>query len=569
MLRSGGECGIVVPSGIYTDLGAKQLREMFFAQTRVRGLFGFENRKDIFEGVDTRFKFVVLTFEKGGRTEDFPAAFMRHEVEELSRFPSEGSVKISVDLVRRLSPDSLSVIEFKSERDVQIAHKLSIHPMLCGDDKGWGLELYGEELNMTRSAESFLTKPTKSPLYEGAMIWQFDHQYSEPRYWVKEADIRQSFLEKRLKRTVGLDRLPKDLKPDYEVNRIAIRKIASNTNERTLISALVPPRSFAGNSLSVHFPFFHTKDGYNTLRFSGPESLVILAELNSFVLDYVLRARMTTNLNLFYLYQLPVPRLTAKDPAFAKIVSRAAKLVCTTPEFDDLAAEAGIGSHTKGVTDATLRAKLLAELDALVAHLYGVNEEEFAHILTAFPLVAHPVKDAALAAFRAFMPKPGDPQIASLLAAGESAKVEFKSSARWDLRENKKNPVMEQVILKTIAAFLNSDGGTLLLGVSDEGAALGLEHDYQTLQKKNADGYELFLTDLLLTHYGKDCSPCVGITFHPLEGKQVCRVIAQPAPRPVWVKEAAEEHLYIRSGNSTRRLSTREALDYCKTRWKQ
>jgi predicted HTH transcriptional regulator len=145
--------------------------------------------------------------------------------------------------------------------------------------------------------------------------------------------------------------------------------------------------------------------------------------------------------------------------------------------------------------------------------------------------------------------------------------VEFKSSARWDLRENKKNPVLEQVILKTVAAFLNTDGGTLLLGVSDEGAVLGLEHDYQTLQKKNADGYELFLTELLLGHYGKDCSPCVRITFHSLDSKEVCRLIAQPAPRPVWVKEGAEEHLYIRSGNSTRRLSTREALDYCKTRW--
>ena len=70
---------------------------------------------------------------------------MRHHVEELSRFPSEGSVKISVDLVRRLSPDSLSVIEFKNEQDVQIAQRLSVHPMLFGDQRGWGLELYGED----------------------------------------------------------------------------------------------------------------------------------------------------------------------------------------------------------------------------------------------------------------------------------------------------------------------------------------------------------------------------------------------------------------------------------------
>jgi predicted HTH transcriptional regulator len=127
---------------------------------------------------------------------------------------------------------------------------------------------------------------------------------------------------------------------------------------------------------------------------------------------------------------------------------------------------------------------------------------------------------------------------------------------------------MEQIILKTVAAFLNSEGGTLLLGISDDGVALGLEHDYQTLQKKNADGYELFLSDLLLNHYGKDCSPYVHISFHRLEGKQICRITADPASRPVWVKEAADEHLYIRSDNSTRRLTTREAIEYCKTRWK-
>ena len=331
---------------------------------------------------------------------------MRHEITELTRFPTEGAVSICVELVRRLSPDSLSVMEFKSDQDVQIAQKMSVHPMLFGDTKGWQLELYGEELNMTRSAECFLTRQTKSTLFEGGMIWQFDHQYSEPRYWVKEADLRQTFLGKRFKRIEGLDHLPKDLRNDYEVNRIAIRKIASNTNERTLIVALVPPYSFAGNSLSVHFPFHHTKDKYNTLRFSGSETLAIIAELNSFVVDYVLRSRMTTNLNLFYLYQLAIPRLTAADPAFGPIVQRAARLICTTPDFDALAKEVSAAlklppAAVKGVTDAAARARLRAELDGLIAHLYGLTESEFAHILSTFPLVAQGVKDAALDAHRA------------------------------------------------------------------------------------------------------------------------------------------------------------------------
>ncbi|MGL4375368.1 MAG: Eco57I restriction-modification methylase domain-containing protein, partial [Microcoleaceae cyanobacterium] len=118
LMRQGGECGIVIPSGIYTDLGTKQLREMLFSQTKVSGLFCFENRKTIFEGVHRSFKFVVLTFEKDGITTQFPSAFMRLDVQELQGFPSVDSLQISVDLVRKLSPDSLSVMEFKNEVDV-------------------------------------------------------------------------------------------------------------------------------------------------------------------------------------------------------------------------------------------------------------------------------------------------------------------------------------------------------------------------------------------------------------------------------------------------------------------
>ena len=116
-------------------------------------------------------------------------------------------------------------------------------------------------------------------------------------------------------------------------------------------------------------------------------------------------------------------RLTAVDAAFGPIVKRAAQLICTTPEFDALAKEVAplfVGDEvtsliskpkTKsepphivsykdiGVTDPAERARLRAELDGLIAHLYGLTETEFAHILTTFPLVAQPVKDAALEMF--------------------------------------------------------------------------------------------------------------------------------------------------------------------------
>jgi hypothetical protein len=414
-------------------------------------------------------------------------------------------------------------------------------------------------LDMTQGGASHLvtSEPVKNKtsaiLYEGKMIWQFDHALSEPKLWINPGELRKFLLRKGGDNNIAIS---------ADSYRLAFRRQSASTNERTLITTVLPPCFHADNLASVVV----FDDAGNRLL-TNTYQLFLCAVLNSYVVDYFVRQRVTNNLNFFYLYQLPVPRITEKAPAFAAIVSRAAKLICTTPEFDDLAREIGLGSHKNGVTDTAERAKLRQELDGLVAHLYGLTEEEFAYILTTFPLVAEPEKNATIAAFRALAPKPGDPEISALVAAGESAKLEFKSSARWDLRENKKNPIMEQVILKTVAAFLNTEGGTLLLGVSDDGVALGLEYDYQTLHEKNADGYELFLSDLLLNHYGKDCSPCVSISFHQPEGKQICRVDAKPASRSVWVKEGGEEHLYIRSGNSTRRLTTREATNYCKTRW--
>ena len=73
---------------------------------------------------------------------------------------------------------------------------------------------------------------------------------------------------------------------------------------------------------------------------------------------------------------------------------------CATAEFDGLAKEVGLKSHRQGVTDTVERAKLRAELDGLIAHLYGLTEAEFVHVLSTFPLVPDPVKLAAQNAYR-------------------------------------------------------------------------------------------------------------------------------------------------------------------------
>ncbi|MEH2178181.1 Eco57I restriction-modification methylase domain-containing protein [Nostoc sp.] len=400
LLRSGGECGIVIPSGIYTDLGTKQLREMLFTQTKVTGLFCLENRKEVFEGVHRSFKIVVLTFAKGSITNKFPSAFMRHDVQELQMFPLEDSLQISVEMVRQLSPESLGIVEFTNKYDLLIAEKVSKSPLLGEKlNKCWNISLQSE-FHMTNDSYLFQQeiKPKMLPLYEGKMIHQFNYQFDKPRYWIVEQEGRSALLGRKEDKGQRLD---------YQDYRLGFRKIARNTDARTMISTIIPPNFHAESFQSVR-----TYDNEEKRQIGYDVMFYLCGVWNSFVLDYLLRLRVTANVNFFYVYQLPVPRLTKNDRYFNDIVQRAAKLICTTPEFDELAQEVGLGSHQQGVTNETERAKLRAELDGMVAHLYNLTEDEFSYILTTFPIVNVTVKEAALEAYRTFVPIFRDLQVA-------------------------------------------------------------------------------------------------------------------------------------------------------------
>jgi hypothetical protein len=222
------------------------------------------------------------------------------------------------------------------------------------------------------------------------MIHQFTHQFdlSVLKYWIEEKEGRQSILGQRVS-----DHGQKNM--NYQDYRLGFRKIASSTNERTMISAIIPS-SFCSENFQVALRF----DDQQKTLIQYSEMILLCALWNSFVVDFMLRQRVSANINFFYVYQLTLPRLQEGDPWFNPIVERAAKLICTTPEFDDLAAEVGLGSHHNGVTDETERGKLRAELDGIIAHLYGLTATEFAHILTTFPIVTDDVKQAALNAYR-------------------------------------------------------------------------------------------------------------------------------------------------------------------------
>jgi hypothetical protein len=299
-------------------------------------------------------------------------------------------------------------VNSSAKGELHLSNKLFAYPYLSSHKNGWGLNLHGEEININRSHSLLLHTPIGYPIYEGTTIHQFTHLFSKPRFWIEESNIRRTFLSKRVKRISGLKAIPNDLKNDYEEYRIVIRSNTRSKDNRTLISTIAPPYSLIGKSLYVNSPFFHSIDNYNTLRMSYQEIICLVSILNSFVVDYILRSRIDTNLNISHLNEIPIPHLT-KDfcgafpevhQTFEKIVERSAKLICTTPEFNNLAAEVMLANQTNGITDEVKRAQIRAELDGIIAHLYHLTETEFAHILQTFPIVPEATKIMALNAYR-------------------------------------------------------------------------------------------------------------------------------------------------------------------------
>lgn len=158
----------------------------------------------------------------------------------------------------------------------------------------------------------------------------------------------------------------------------------------------------------------------------------------------------------------------------------------------------------------------------------------------------------------------------ALIAAGESARVEFKSSARYNLHSKQRDERIEMVISKTIAAFANSTGGVLLIGVDDDGVAVGLDKDLQFMKQPDLDRYELWLRDHLSATVGLVATTSVDVEFDRIDGSDICVVRVPAATRPVIVTNPKDKKrsLFVRTGNSTRELQIDEALAYSANRWR-
>jgi predicted HTH transcriptional regulator len=160
-------------------------------------------------------------------------------------------------------------------------------------------------------------------------------------------------------------------------------------------------------------------------------------------------------------------------------------------------------------------------------------------------------------------------EASQLIRQGESKTLEFKSTLRWNLRDDRKDDTLiTHAVLKTVAAFLNTEGGDLLLGVADDGSVVGVEPD----RLENNDKYMRHLAQAVRNGLGDRAGTCIDPKMQGVEGKTVCLVSCQRSPEPVFLRwkgteDSSDGDFYVRSGPGTIRLTPEDAREYIRTRF--
>jgi methylase of polypeptide subunit release factors len=351
LARQGGRIGFVLPGGAVTDSGSAPLRRYLFDHAQVDRVIGLDNRHGIFP-IHRSVRFVLLTCTTGETTDAVHCRFgidRPGELDDPAAVDQRATFRLTRAFLSRLSGgDDLAIPEIRSPADLRILEQVSAHVPALGAPDGWNVS-FGRELNASDDRGLFIPFEKDGPgryVLEGKQIEPFRASHEGCRYQLA-AGVR-----------VKVPRRP----------RLAYRDIASATNRLTLIAALVP-----ADAVTTHTLF--------CLKTPVPldSQHVLCALLNSFVANYLVRFRVNTHVTVSLVSRLPVPGLDPYGRDFARLAALARTLM-----------------HSPTVAEQQPE---YCELQALVAHLYGLSEAHFAHVLSTFPLMPSDVRARCLEEF--------------------------------------------------------------------------------------------------------------------------------------------------------------------------
>jgi hypothetical protein len=362
LTRPGGRIGLVLPSGLTADHGSSRLRRLLFARSDVDAIVGFDNREAVFP-IHRSVRFILLNTTMGRPTREVACRLGERSPDGLEAadagrgawFP----VRVTPAALERLTGRDTALPELRSPLDLAIAERAAALYAPLGDERGWGAR-FGRELNASEDRGRFLPPRRGLPIVEGKQIDPFQVATAESRWSISARDACE-LLGNR-----------------HRAPRLAYRDVAGAANRLTLIAAILHR-----GSVSTHTVF--------CLRtpLPLPAQYLLCGLFNSFVLNYLVRLRVSTHVTTGIVERLPVPRIEEAPGALAEIgaIARSLAKVRLKPDTTKVR----LPPHTP---DA------LARLNALVAEIYQLSEPEFAHVLATFPLVPGEERDAAFREFQ-------------------------------------------------------------------------------------------------------------------------------------------------------------------------
>jgi hypothetical protein len=404
LLKPNGFLNILVPSSFQTDEGSFGLRKLSFIENKLIELYSFENKgfmenendqhkTKIFPDVHPQFKFSIVFVQKKkpNDLDTFNGLFYLLDPRELYL---KEPLQYSLALTRKFSPSSLSIMEFGSILDYDLCAKILGNHNLLGQ-QGYS---FRREFNVTDDSSLFSKEQSKKAsmvVYEGKCIHQFNSSYSDINYYVESEKAYKEILTKetkRIKTDLNLEINTKevleyfmkdDFKLDYQTYRLVYRAVGRSTDERTLISTIIPPNSVSVNSINYLINCKYQKKGnhFNQTFNHSSDVVYLMGLLNSLTLNYYIRNKISANLNMFYIYELPIPDISKELKN--KIIQLSFNLLTsksTTNNFETLRIELNIPKPE--IID---QIKVRSQLELLIARdLFGLTKTEWEYLTSTF-----------------------------------------------------------------------------------------------------------------------------------------------------------------------------------------
>jgi hypothetical protein len=395
-VRPGGFAAQIVPDGIYAGANSMAIRAELFAKYSWNLLLGFENARGVwFPGIHSAAKFALYSARREVASTALRAAFLIRSEEQLRATLAGGLMRIPLSVVREFSPDALAVMEFRGQYDIDLATKMyGRWPRFGEITDQYPRRVYMREIELGHDRDLLTEDPRGVPVYEGRMVTQWDHRakiYAAGRgraaEWPETAfgDSRKAICPQWF---VPEHKLPERTRPRVASFRMGFCDVASPTNERALVAALIPSGCIAGHSV----PTFVYPAGEEW------QYLIWLCAANSFAMDYLVRQKVSLHMSFAIMDTLPFPRVGIDSTWTRELVIRALRLTCTGSEmngfWNQIASETGwvtptpVDGAPPGEQDPVRRRTLESEVNAIVAReLFDLTRSELDAILETFPIV--------------------------------------------------------------------------------------------------------------------------------------------------------------------------------------